>query len=124
MTYDVDVIVAGAGPVGLMLAGELRLGGASVIVVERLAEIDPTVKAGSLNAPTVEALDRRGLLPGLRAAQERNMEQFAAFMRQRSPAGPAGGAASPTGPPTGPPAKPPPRFAGHFAGIMLAADLI
>ena len=30
-----DVIVAGAGPVGLMLAAELRAGGASVLVVER-----------------------------------------------------------------------------------------
>jgi [ribosomal protein S5]-alanine N-acetyltransferase len=30
-----DVIVAGAGPTGLMLAGELALGGADVVVLER-----------------------------------------------------------------------------------------
>jgi 2-polyprenyl-6-methoxyphenol hydroxylase-like FAD-dependent oxidoreductase len=108
MSYDVDVVVAGGGPVGLMLAGELRIGGASVVVLERLAEMDPTIKAGALNTPSVEALYRRGLLPGLKEAQEQNMEQFAAFMRQRFP--------------QGRPAKLPPRFAGHFAGIMLSAD--
>ena len=43
---DTDVIVTGGGPVGLMLACELRLGGASVVVLERRTEIDPTIKAG------------------------------------------------------------------------------
>src|SRR3954452_6354045 len=100
-TYDTDVVVAGGGPVGLMLACELRIGGASVVVLERLTEVDPTIKAGSLNTPSVEALYRRGLLPELREAQERNLEQFVAFMRQRVP--------------DGKPAKVPPRFAGHFA---------
>lgn len=85
MSYDVDVVVAGGGPVGLMLACELRIHGVSVVVLERLAEADPTIKAGSLNTPSVEALYRRGLLPDLQQAQERNMEQFAAFMRQRLP---------------------------------------
>jgi bifunctional hydroxylase/dehydrase len=33
---DASVVIAGAGPAGLMLAGELRLGGADVIVLERL----------------------------------------------------------------------------------------
>ncbi|MFI6794717.1 FAD-dependent monooxygenase [Streptosporangium canum] len=108
MSYDVDVVVAGGGPVGLMLACELRLGGASVVVLERLTEVDPTIKAGSLNTPSVEALYRRGLLPGLQKAQEENLERFAAFMRQRLP--------------EGEPAKAPPRFAGHFAGITLSAD--
>ena len=32
-----DVIVTGAGPTGLMLAGELAFGGASVVVLEKLA---------------------------------------------------------------------------------------
>ncbi|MFF5206248.1 FAD-dependent monooxygenase [Streptosporangium sp. NPDC000396] len=108
MSYDVDVVVAGGGPVGLMLACELRIGGASVLVLERLTQMDPTIKAGALNTPSVEALYRRGLLPALRKAQERNMEQFAAFMRSRLPEGKSVPA--------------PPRFAGHFAGIQLSAD--
>jgi choline dehydrogenase-like flavoprotein len=50
--YDVDVVVAGAGPVGLVLAMELRLGGVPVAVLERRTDIDTTIKAGSLNVPT------------------------------------------------------------------------
>ena len=37
-SFDAEVIIAGAGPAGLMLAGELRLAGISVIVLDRLAE--------------------------------------------------------------------------------------
>ncbi len=36
--FNADVIVAGAGPSGLMLAGELRLSGLSVIVLDRLEQ--------------------------------------------------------------------------------------
>src|ERR1700734_772298 len=82
---DADVIVAGGGPGGLMLACELRLGGASVVVLERRTEIDPTIKAGSLNVPAVEALYRRGLLPALAEEQRRTQEQLMAFLRQRFP---------------------------------------
>ena len=113
---DVDVVVAGGGPVGLMLACELRLGGASVLVLERLAEMDQTVKAGSLNVPPIEALYRRGLLPQVLEEQRRMREYFQAFARQRQAPPPA---------PPAPPAPPqPPRFAGHFAGLFLDAALI
>lgn len=58
-----DVTVVGAGPVGLLLAAELALAGADVHVLERLIEPDQAMKAQSINVPTAEALDRRGLLP-------------------------------------------------------------
>ncbi|MEV0844877.1 SDR family oxidoreductase [Streptomyces sp. NPDC049954] len=57
-----DVIVVGAGPVGLMLAGELRGGGARVLVLERLAEPTTESRASVLHARTVELLHERGLL--------------------------------------------------------------
>ncbi|MEU6550546.1 FAD-dependent monooxygenase [Streptomyces sp. NPDC046915] len=60
---DVDVTVVGAGPVGLLLAAELALSGAAVQILERRAEPDEAMKAQSINVPTAEALDRRGLLP-------------------------------------------------------------
>ncbi|MEV5432620.1 SDR family oxidoreductase [Streptomyces sp. NPDC052701] len=61
-TLDTDVIVVGAGPVGLMLAGELRTGGARVTVLERLAEPTTESRASTLHARTMELLDARGLL--------------------------------------------------------------
>src|ERR1700733_9515465 len=64
---DYDVLVAGAGPVGLMLASELRLAGARVLVVERREELDTSVKAGGINTASAEAFERRGLLPALEA---------------------------------------------------------
>ena len=60
---DTDVVIVGAGPTGLMLAGELALGGARVIVVEKLTE--PTMQSRGLGftARTMETFDQRGLLP-------------------------------------------------------------
>ncbi|WKK23616.1 FAD-dependent oxidoreductase [Streptomyces olivoreticuli] len=109
MNYD--VVVAGAGPVGLMLACELRLAGVDVLVVERLTEVDTTVKAGAINSPTAEALYRRGLLPELEEIQRENLERFASFTRQRMAT-------------DGQPPARAPKFAGHFAGIMLSGDLL
>ncbi len=62
---DADVIVVGAGPVGLLLAGERRLGGARVIVLERLAQPTTESRASTLHARTMEFFDQRGLLGSL-----------------------------------------------------------
>ncbi|MFF0204652.1 FAD-dependent monooxygenase [Streptomyces sp. NPDC005017] len=59
---DASVIVVGAGPAGLMLAGELRLAGADVIVLERLARPSGVSRALGLTIRTMEVFDQRGLL--------------------------------------------------------------
>jgi NAD(P)-dependent dehydrogenase (short-subunit alcohol dehydrogenase family)/2-polyprenyl-6-methoxyphenol hydroxylase-like FAD-dependent oxidoreductase len=61
---DTQVIVVGAGPVGLLLAGELRLGGAEVTVLEQLAEPTTESRASTVHARTMEIFDSRGLLSG------------------------------------------------------------
>lgn len=70
---DSDVVIAGAGPVGLLLACELRLAGVTVLVFENLAEPNLPVKEGpvgarALNIPSIEVFYRRGLLPALKKA--------------------------------------------------------
>ncbi|MFF3763079.1 monooxygenase [Streptomyces sp. NPDC001922] len=59
---DVDVIVTGAGPTGLMLASELALAGVRTRVLERRAEPHRNSRALTLHARSVELLDQRGLL--------------------------------------------------------------
>lgn len=61
--FDADVIVVGAGPTGLMLAGELRLAGVRPLVLERLAEPMKQSRALGFSARTMEEFDQRGLLP-------------------------------------------------------------
>ena len=61
----VDVVIVGAGPVGAMLAVELRLHGVEALVLERLAEPTGQSRAGALHARTVATLRRRGLLEPL-----------------------------------------------------------
>jgi rifampicin monooxygenase len=57
-----DVIVAGGGPTGLMLAGELRLHGVDALVLERDAEPTKVVRSRGLHARSIEIMDQRGLL--------------------------------------------------------------
>jgi 2-polyprenyl-6-methoxyphenol hydroxylase-like FAD-dependent oxidoreductase len=61
------VVIVGAGPVGLMLAIELRLAGIEPIVLERLPEISEIPKGNGLVGHVVRTLDYRGLLEPLRA---------------------------------------------------------
>jgi 2-polyprenyl-6-methoxyphenol hydroxylase-like FAD-dependent oxidoreductase len=58
----IDVIVAGGGPTGLMLASELRLQGVHVVLLERDTEPTPYVRALGLHARSIEVMDQRGLL--------------------------------------------------------------
>src|SRR5471030_1491901 len=56
------VVIAGGGPTGLMLAGELALAGIDVAIVERRVTQDlPGSRAGGLHARTIEVLDQRGI---------------------------------------------------------------
>ena len=57
----IDVIIAGGGPTGIMLASELRLHGVDVLVLERDAEPTKVVRSGGLHARSVEILEQRGL---------------------------------------------------------------
>ena len=60
---DASVIVIGAGPAGLTLAGELRLAGVSVIVLERLPAPSGESRGIGFTIRTMEVFDQRGLLP-------------------------------------------------------------
>ena len=57
-----DVIIAGAGPTGSMLAGELRLHGLNVLVVEKAPEQSRIVRGLGLHVRSIEVMDQRGLL--------------------------------------------------------------
>ncbi len=57
-----QVVIAGGGPTGLMLACELRLAGVDVLVLERLAEPSGESRAGGIHARTMEILDMRGII--------------------------------------------------------------
>lgn len=92
-----DVIIAGAGPVGLFLACELALAKCSVLILEKGEYQDSPVKQApfgirGLSAPTIEALDRRGLL--------QELELYKQLKKPHSNAAPGAR-----------------RQAGHFAGI-------
>jgi len=93
-----DVLVAGAGPVGLMLALELHLAGVRTLVVEQRIDLDATPKAEGINIASTEAFQRRGLLDALVSASHRWQ--------------PGANTA---------PGQSRPRYAGHFGGIQVPA---
>ena len=103
-----DVIISGAGPVGLFLACELALAKCSVLLLEKEKNPHSPLKQlpfgiRGLSAPTIEALYRRGLL-----------HELELHKRIKNPhATPAAG--------KGQQAR---RQAGHFAGIPFYADNI
>ena len=103
-----DVVIVGAGPVGLFLACELRLFDLSVLVLEQAEDPHSPLKRlpfgmRGLSAPTLEALYRRGLLDEVVAAQRESH---------------AKGKTATTAHWMGQPRRP----AGHFAGIQFYHD--
>jgi bifunctional hydroxylase/dehydrase len=73
---DAEVIVLGAGPVGLMLAGELRLAGVDVVVLEQLTERTGESRGLGFTSRTMEVFDQRGLLPRFGAVEVSNQGHF------------------------------------------------
>lgn len=95
----VDVIVVGAGPVGLLTAIELTLCGVRVLVLERLASPSMVSKALGIGPLGGEALRRRGMGAAIAAAEARSFEAMGpavAELRGRTS-----------------------KFSGHFAGLSL-----
>jgi len=77
-----DVVIVGAGPVGLFLAIELETAGVKPLVLERLVEPDRAIKAAAIGAVGAEALERRGFAPAL------DEEEVAMPMMKAAQAGP------------------------------------
>ena len=76
------VVIAGGGPTGLMLAGELALAGTDVAIVERRASQElVSARAGGLHARTIEVLDQRGIADRFLAAGQ--VAQVAGFAQIR-----------------------------------------
>jgi 2-polyprenyl-6-methoxyphenol hydroxylase-like FAD-dependent oxidoreductase len=104
-TDAADVLIAGAGPTGLMLAAELAIAGGRVTVLERLAEPDDTIKAGGLGALAGEALERRGFGPAMDVEETAAAESMQAMTKQVAA--------------VSLPALPWKKIGGHFAGLFL-----
>src|SRR5512133_4085104 len=72
------VVIAGGGPTGLMMAGELALAGVDVAIVERRPGQELAgARAGGLHSRTIEILDQRGIAD--RFLAEGQTAQVAAF---------------------------------------------
>ncbi|WP_434449147.1 rifampin monooxygenase [Lentzea sp. E54] len=82
----IDVIIAGGGPTGMMLAGELRLHGLGVVVLERDTEPTKVVRALGLHARSIEVLDQRGIADRfLEAGQTYPLSGFFAGIEKPAP---------------------------------------
>jgi 2-polyprenyl-6-methoxyphenol hydroxylase-like FAD-dependent oxidoreductase len=78
MAEEHAVVIAGGGPTGLMLAGELALAGVDAVIVERRPDQDlPGSRAGGLQSRTIEVLDQRGIAD--RFIAEGQIAQVAGF---------------------------------------------
>src|SRR5258708_39908733 len=66
-----DVIVVGAGPSGLLLAGDLARAGVAVTVLERRGQESNLTRAFAVHARTLELLDARGLADDLVSTGQR-----------------------------------------------------
>jgi 2-polyprenyl-6-methoxyphenol hydroxylase-like FAD-dependent oxidoreductase len=77
-----QVVIAGGGPTGLVLAAELALAGVDVAIVERRTSQDlPGARAGGLHSRTIEVFDQRGIAG--RFLAEGQVAQVAGFARNR-----------------------------------------
>ena len=103
---DTDVIIAGAGPVGLLLAIELVNAGVRPIVIERLTAPDLTVKAGAMGALAGEALERRGFAGAMAAHEEEAVAKMRKMFAASNPSMAIG-------------KMPFAKIGGHFAGLFL-----
>jgi 2-polyprenyl-6-methoxyphenol hydroxylase-like FAD-dependent oxidoreductase len=97
-----DVIIAGAGPVGLFLACELALANCSVLILEKAENPHSPLKQfpfgiRGLNALSVEALYRRGLLQEFEVHKRIRTPHITSSSQQESK----------------------PQAGGHFAGIQF-----
>ncbi len=75
---DADVIVVGAGPTGLLLAGDLAAAGVSTTVLERRGDESNLTRAFGVHARTLELLDARGLADEL-AEQGAHLSELRLF---------------------------------------------
>jgi 2-polyprenyl-6-methoxyphenol hydroxylase-like FAD-dependent oxidoreductase len=79
MRADIDVLIVGAGPVGLTLANDLAARNVSLRILERLPEPNRNSRAHGLQSRTLEALDRLGLAEPILAAAQTPQPPFLIF---------------------------------------------
>src|SRR5438093_13664375 len=80
----VDVLIVGAGPVGLTLANDLVARGISVRIIDQLAEPTRRSRAHGLQSRTLEALDTVGLAKSIMAAAQHPQPPFLILSRDRA----------------------------------------